>query len=73
MDELSKYPIEAPKDSDYIMTRDFMITLFRLLFTYQTIGREVVKEELLEKRIQHLKAGESDKWEAAMDSRPKEF
>jgi hypothetical protein len=55
------------------MTLDFMVTLFRLLYTYQTIGREIVKEEILERRISHLRAGNSDRWEAEMDSRPKEF
>ncbi len=73
LNELGKYPIEPPKDQDYIMTKDFMITLFKILFTYQTIGREVVKEEILDRRIQHLRAGESDKWEAIIDSRAKEF
>jgi hypothetical protein len=58
MNELGKHPIDPPKDQDYIMTRDFMIELFRLLFTYQTIGREIVKEEILEKRIVHLRAEE---------------
>jgi len=51
LNELKKYPIDPPKDQDYIMTRDFMIDLFRLLFTYQTIGREIVKEEILDRRI----------------------
>ncbi len=55
------------------MTLEFMVTLFRLLFTYQTIGREIVKEEILDRRITHLRAGDSDRWEAVMDSRPKEF
>lgn len=55
------------------MTLDFMVTLFRLLYTYQTIGREIVKEEILDRRIAHLRAGDGDRWEAVMDSRPKEF
>lgn len=55
------------------MTLDFMVTLFRLLYTYQTIGREIVKEEILDRRISHLRAGDSDRWEASVDSRPKEF
>ncbi len=73
LNELKKYPIEPQKDRDYIMTRDFMIDLFRLLFTYQTIGREIMKEEILDRRIEHLRAGDHEKWEAVMDSRPKEF
>ena len=73
LNELKKYPIQPPKDQNYMMTRDFMIDLFRLLFTYQTIGREIMKEEILDRRIQHLRTGDHDKWEAVMDSRPKEF
>ena len=50
--ELKQRPIEAPKDNDYTFTREFMVFFFRILYTYQTIGKEVVKEQLFEKRIQ---------------------
>ena len=55
------------------MTKDFLIELFRLLYTYQTIGREIVKEEILEKRVEHLKNKEMDKYEALLDSRASQF
>lgn len=71
--ELSKYPIEAPKGGDLIITREFLVTLFRLLYTYQTIGREAMKEEILEKRIKYIKEGEIDKYKALLDNRTKEF
>ena len=73
LNELSKFPIDPPKDEDYLLTKDFMILLFRLVFTYKTIGREIVKEDILEKRIAHLRAEEHSQWESVMDSRPKEF
>lgn len=45
MNELNSKSIEPEKDpKDHFMTRDFMIYIFRLLYTYQTIGKEVVKE-----------------------------
>ncbi len=56
MNELNKRAIEPEKDPrDHFMTRDFMIYMFRLLYTYQTIGKEVVKEEHLERRISYLR------------------
>ena len=70
---MSKHSIEPLKGADFIMTKEFLIELFRLLYTYQTIGREIVKEEILEKRVNHLRNKEMDKYDAIMDSRAKEF
>jgi len=50
-----------------------MIYLFRVLYTYQTIGKEVVKEQHLEKRISHLRANDLAAYQAALDTRPREF
>jgi len=56
INDLSSKPIEPEKDpKDHFLTRDFMIYIFKKLYTYQTIGREVVKEQHLEKRISHLR------------------
>jgi hypothetical protein len=45
INELNAKPIDAEKDpKDHFMTRDFMIYMFKLLYTYQTIGKEVVKD-----------------------------
>lgn len=53
--ELKLTPIDPPKSpEDRTMTRDFMVYLFRILYTYQTIAREVQKEEIFEQRIQLL-------------------
>ncbi len=46
--EMRQKSIHAPKDEDYTMPRDFMIYLFRLLYTYQTIGKEILKEQVHE-------------------------
>lgn len=49
-------PIEAEKDpKDHFMTRDFMIYMFKLLYTYQTVGKEVVKDQNLERRVTYLR------------------
>jgi hypothetical protein len=53
--ELRQYPIDAPKNPDYTITRDFMITLFKILYTYQTIGKEILKEQNLNSRVEFLK------------------
>ena len=46
--ELRQKSINAPKDADYTMPREFMVYLFRLLYTYQTIGKEILKEQIHE-------------------------
>jgi hypothetical protein len=42
--ELKQYDIEAPKDKDYTFPREFMVQLYKILYTYQTIGKEIIKE-----------------------------
>jgi hypothetical protein len=49
---LKKYSIVAPKGDDYAFTKDFMVLLYKILYTYQTIGKEVVKEQAFFKRIE---------------------
>lgn len=51
--ELRQKPINTPKDADFTFPRDFMVYLFKTLYTYQTIGKEIVKEENFHKRISH--------------------
>jgi hypothetical protein len=36
--ELKKQPIDQPKDADYTFSRDFMVYLYKVLYTYQTIA-----------------------------------
>ena len=74
INELNAKPIEAEKDpKDHFLTRDFMIYMFRLLYTYQTIGKEVVKEQHLECRISHLRDSDFEAYQASLDSRSKDF
>lgn len=42
--ELRQHPINPTKGEDFILTQEFMIKLYKILGTYQTIGREIVKE-----------------------------
>lgn len=44
--ELRQKPINAPKDPDYTMPREFMVYLFSMLYTYQSIAKEVIKEQI---------------------------
>lgn len=55
------------------MSRDFMIYLFRILYTYQTIGKEVLKESIFEKRIELLKEENMAEYADLLDSRQKGF
>lgn len=74
LNELSAKPIEPEKDAkDHFLTRDFMVYIFRLLYTYQTIGKEVVKEQHLERRIQCLKEKDMAGYQAALEARTKDF
>lgn len=60
--ELKTHSIDVPKDADYTFNKDFMVFLFKMLYTYQTIGKEIVKEQTFAKRIQHLIANEHAKY-----------
>ena len=74
INELNSRPIEPEKDpKDHFMTRDFMIYIFKILYTYQTIGREVVKEQHLEKRIANLKEKDMQAYQESLDTRAKAF
>jgi hypothetical protein len=74
INELSTKSIVPEKDpKDHFLTRDFMIYIFKILYTYQTIGREVVKEQHLEKRIAHLREKDLESYQASLDSRTKDF
>ncbi len=43
---LKEYPIDGPKSQgDYCFTKEFMILLFKIMYTYQTIAKEIVKEQ----------------------------
>ena len=61
--ELKQFPIEGPKDDDKLFTKDFMAILFKMLFTYQTIGREMVKECKFVDRIECLKQQDMAKYQ----------
>ena len=73
--EMRQYgSIEPAKDPlDKIMTRDFMIYLFKVLYTYQTIGKEVLKEEIQERRVQYLRAGQFIEYEELLEGRQRDF
>ena len=67
--DLRSRPIEAPKDADYALSRDFMVYLYRQLYTYQTIAKEVVKEAQLERRVQLVKAGDVPQYQELLENR----
>lgn len=71
--DLRQRPITAPKDADYTFTSEFMVYLYRQLYTYQTIGKEVLKEQIFEKRIALLKANEIPAYQEVLDNRQKGF
>ena len=52
VNELRQMGINPPKTEDYTFTKDFMVTLYKILYTYQTIGKEIVKEQFFHKRIE---------------------
>jgi hypothetical protein len=63
--ELKTHPIQGPKDGFYF-TKDFMVTLFRLMYTYQTIGAEVVKESCFSQRVEYLREGDRDNYQQSI-------
>ena len=67
MKELRQYPIEGPKDLDYTFTREFMVKLFKILYTYQVIGKEIIKEEHFNRRLQYLQEGDSRMYEDSIE------
>jgi hypothetical protein len=71
--ELRERSHNAPKGADFTFTRDFMVYLFKLLFTYQTIGREVLKEQIFEQRINLLKANELTQYKEVLEKRQEDF
>eukprot|EP00347_Sterkiella_histriomuscorum_P018892 403343773 len=56
--ELRQIPFNGPKGDDYIYTQEFMVVLFKLMATYQTIAKEIAKENSFQQRIELLKAGD---------------
>jgi hypothetical protein len=73
--ELRQKEVNPPKDSidETVMSRDFMIYLFRILYTYQTIGKEILKESIFEKRIELLKEENMAEYADLLDSRQRGF
>lgn len=67
--ELKQYPIDGPKEADYTFTKDFMITLFKLMYTYQVIAKEIVKESGLWQRLEYLRDNNDVKYQESIESR----
>lgn len=44
-----------------------------MLYTYQTIAREILKEQIFEKRVHFLKLGDMTGYQEVLDARNKEF
>ena len=61
--------IPATDPVDYTFTRDFMILLFRTMYTYQTIAKEIKKEQSFHKRIDCLKKKDNVGYFSAMDEK----
>jgi hypothetical protein len=50
-----------------------MVYLYRQLYTYQTIGKEVAKEAQLERRVHLIKAGDIPQYQDLLENRQKDF
>lgn len=46
-----------------------MVYLFKLLYTYQTIGKEIIKEKYFQKRIEILRLGKTTDWKDSITER----
>lgn len=66
---LKEYPIDGPKDADYTFTKDFMLLLFRVLFTYQSIAKEIVKELNFQQRLEFLKTQDDKGYRDSIEKR----
>ena len=44
-----------------------MVKIYSFLFTYQTIGKEIVKEQSFQKRIEHYRNGEESAYQQVID------
>lgn len=52
-----------------MFTREFMSTLFRLLYTYQTLAREIVKEQYFQMRLEHFKSKDVQAYKQSVEKR----
>jgi hypothetical protein len=50
-----------------------MVYLFKTLYTYQTIAKEVLKETIFEERIKFLKAKDMHGYAETLEGRAKGF
>lgn len=50
-----------------------MVYIFKMLYTYQTIAREVLKEQLFERRIALLRANDHAHYKELLENRQAEF
>ena len=67
--ELKQHPFDPSKGDDYLFTREFMGLLFRLLYTYQTVAREVVKEQYFQMRLEHLRNNDAQAYKQSVEKR----
>ena len=71
--ELRQRSFNAPKDQDYTFPVEFMVYLYRQLYTYQTIAREVLKENIFTRRIVFLKEEKIEEYKGLLEGRQIEF
>jgi len=46
-----------------------MILLFRILYTYQTIGKEIIKEQNFQHRVECLRTGDEKNYKESIEER----
>ena len=56
--ELKQRDFNPPRDEQKVLTLDFMIYLYKILYTYQIIGGEIMKENNFTKRIEARKSND---------------
>lgn len=71
--ELRQRSFDPPKDQDYTFPMEFMVYLYKQLYTYQTIAREVLKEQIFERRVTLLKEGKLEEYKETLESRQTDF
>jgi hypothetical protein len=69
--ELQLRDFRPDRNEDRTLSKDFMIYLYKILITYQTIGKEVVKDEYFSKRIEAFKSNDVTQYERLVEERNK--
>jgi len=68
--ELQQHPVKAPKDpKTFTFTKEFMVMIYRLLYTYEQIAKQLAQEEHFEKRVRLLQEGKGQEYRAMLETK----